>query len=101
MTKIQAKQKMNIQMGQRQTKALNADVLDWTRLGNMGIDRQTLEASGELDRLLEGRETGVMTLRLRTGLVDITTDATLRIVSDDEGRPVLQVNGVDKEKMQL
>ena len=91
----------NIQMGQRQTKALNADVLDWTRLGNMGIDRQTLEASGELDRLLEGRETGVMTLRLRTGLVDITTDATLRIVSDDEGRPVLQVNGVDKEKMQL
>jgi hypothetical protein len=101
MTKFKAKQKRKIQMEQRQTKVFNADALDWTRLGNMGIDRQTLEASGELDRLLEGRETGVMTLRLRTGLVDITTDATLRIVSDDEGRPVLQVNGVDKEKMQL
>ena len=86
-------------MEQRQTKVFNADALDWTRLGNMGIDRQTLEASGELDRLLEGRETGVMTLRLRTGLVDITTDATLRIVSDDEGRPVLQVNGVDKVQL--
>ena len=45
-------------MEQRQTKAFKADVLDWTRLGNMGIDRQALEASGELARLLEGRETG-------------------------------------------
>ena len=88
-------------MEQRQTKVFNADALDWTRLGNMGIDRQTLEASGELDRLLEGRETGVMTLRLRTGLVDMTTDATLQIITDSKGRPVLQVKGVDKEKMQL
>ena len=99
MTKIQAKQKRNIQMEQRQTKAFKADVLDWTRLGNMGIDRQALEASGELARLLEGRETGVMTLRLRTGLVDMTTDATLQIITDSKGRPVLQVKGVDKEKM--
>ena len=86
-------------MEQRQTKAFKADVLDWTRLGKMGIDRQTLEASGELGRLLDGGETGVMTLRLKMGLMDITTDATLRIVSDGEGRPVLQVNGIDKEKM--
>ena len=83
-------------MEQRQTKVFNADALDWTRLGNMGIDRQTLEASGELDRLLEGRETGVMTLRLRTGLVDMTTDATLQIITDSKGRPVLQVKGVGK-----
>lgn len=99
MTKIQAKQKRNIQMEQRQTKAFNADVLDWTRLGNMGIDRQALEASGGLGRLLDGEETGVMTLRLRTGLMDITTDATLQIITDSKGRPVLQVKGVDKEKM--
>lgn len=83
-------------MEQRQAKAFDADALDWTRLGKMGIDRQALEASGELGRLLEGEETGVMTLRLRTGLVDMTTDATLRIVTDGEGRPVLQVNGVGK-----
>lgn len=86
-------------MEQRQTKAFNADVLDWTQLGKMGIDRQALEASSELDRLLAGEESGIMTLRLRTGLVDITTDATLRIVADGKGRPVLQVNGVDREKM--
>lgn len=86
-------------MEQRQAKAFSADALDWTRLGEMGIDKQALEASGELGRLLEGKETGVMTLRLRTGLVDMTTDATLRIVTDGEGRPVLQVKGVDKEKM--
>ena len=83
-------------MEQRQTKAFNADALDWTRLGKMGIDRQTLEASGELVRLLEGKETGVMALRLKTELVDMTTDATLRIVTDGEGRPVLHVNGVGK-----
>ena len=63
--------------------AFNADVLDWTQLGKMGIDRQALEASGGLDRLLEGGETEVMTLRLRTGIVD-------------KGRPVLQVKGVGK-----
>lgn len=83
-------------MEQRQTKVFDADALDWTRLGKMGIDRQALEASGELGRLLEGGETGVMTLRLRTGLVDMTTDATLRIVADGEGRTMLQVNGVGK-----
>lgn len=83
-------------MGQRQTMAFNADVLDWTQLGKMGIDRQTLEASGGLDRLLEGGETEVMTLRLRTGLVNMTTDATLQIITDSKGRPVLQVKGVGK-----
>ena len=62
----------------------------------MGIDRQALEASGELGRLLEGKETGVMALRLRTGLVDMTTDATLQIITDSKGRPVLQVKGVGK-----
>ncbi len=76
--------------------AFNADVLDWTQLGKMGIDRQTLEASGGLDRLLEGGETEVMTLRLRTGLVNMTTDATLQIITDSKGRPVLQVKGVGK-----
>lgn len=99
MTNIQTKQKRKMQMEQRQTKAFNADELDWTQLGRMGIDRQALEASGELGLLLDGGETGVMTLRLRTGIMDITTDATLRIVADGEGRPVLEVNGVDKEKM--
>lgn len=83
-------------MGQRQTMAFNADVLDWTQLGKMGIDRQALEASGGLDRLLEGGETEVMTLRLRTGLVNMTTDATLQIITDSKGRPVLQVKGVGK-----
>lgn len=76
--------------------AFNADVLDWTQLGKMGIDRQALEASGGLDRLLEGGETKVMTLRLRTGLVNMTTDATLQIITDSKGRPVLQVKGVGK-----
>lgn len=66
MTNIQTKQKRKMQMEQRQTKAFNADELDWTQLGRMGIDRQALEASGELGLLLDGGETGVMTLRLRT-----------------------------------
>ena len=86
-------------MEQRQAKAFSADALDWTRLGKMGIDRQALEASGELGRLLEGGETEVMTLRLRTGIVDMTTDATLQIITDSKGRPLLQVKGVDKAKM--
>lgn len=83
-------------MEQRQAKAFSADALDWTRLGEMGIDRLALEASGELGRLLEGGETEVMTLRLRTGLVNMTTDATLQIITDSKGRPVLQVKGVGK-----
>ena len=83
-------------MEKRQAKAFDADALDWTRLGKMGIDRQALEASGELGRLLEGEETGVMTLRLRTELVDMTTDATLQIITDSKRRPVLQVKGVGK-----
>lgn len=86
-------------MEQRQAKAFSADALDWTLLGKMGIDRQALEASGELGRLLEGGETEVMTLRLRTGIVDMTTDATLQIITDSKGRPLLQVKGVDKAKM--
>ena len=83
-------------MEQRQRKGFNEDVLDWTRLGEMGIDRQALEASGELGRLLEGEETGVMTLRFKTELVNMTTDATLKIITDSKGIPMLQVKGVGK-----
>ncbi|HIW45098.1 MAG TPA: DUF4099 domain-containing protein [Candidatus Prevotella stercoripullorum] len=47
-------------MGQRQAKASVANMPNWTQLGKMGIDRQVLEASGELDRLLAGEESGIM-----------------------------------------
>ena len=46
------------------------------------------------DLLLQGRETNILPVRLKTAVIDLATDATLRIVENPAGIPVVEINGI-------
>lgn len=72
----------------------NAADVDWDELASIGILRDELEMSGELDTLLQGRKTGVMSLSLVLLGADVVLDATLQLVRRDNGAPLLEITGI-------
>lgn len=71
-----------------------AEQLDWEKLEAVGIRRKELEKDGNLDLLLQGAETGVTTLNLKTPVFSLTMDATLKLEVEPDGRPVIGINGI-------
>ena len=63
-----------------------AEDVNWEELAGIGILKDELEMSGELDTLLKGEKTGVMSLSLVLLGVDVVMDATLQLVRKDDGR---------------
>ena len=72
----------------------NASDVDWDELASIGILRDELEMAGELDTLLQGRKTGVMSLSLALLGADVVLDATLQLVRRDNGAPLLEIIGI-------
>ncbi len=68
--------------------------IDWNELAGIGILRDELEQAGELDTLLSGEKTGIISLALVLLGVDITMDATLQLV-DSKGSPLLEIIGIN------
>ena len=63
------------------------------QLHDIGIMKDELELSGELDTLLKGEKTKVMPLKLVLLGVDVVMDATLQLVRKGEA-PLLEIQGV-------
>ncbi len=53
-----------------------ADEVNWDELSGIGIMKDELELSGEMDTLLRGEKTKVMSLSLVLLGVDVVMDAT-------------------------
>ncbi len=70
--------------------------IDWNELAGIGIMRDELEEAGELDALLRGERTGILSLALVLLGVDIVMDATLQLV-DSKGSPILEVVGINSD----
>lgn len=68
-----------------------ADEVNWDELS--GIMKDELELSGEMDTLLRGEKTKVMSLSLVLLGVDVVMDATLQLVRKGEA-PLLEIQGV-------
>lgn len=68
--------------------------MDWGELESIGILRDELEMAGELDTLLQGEKTGVISLSLVLLGVDVVLDATLQLVRKDNGEPLLEIIGI-------
>lgn len=68
--------------------------VDWDELASIGILRDELEMAGELDTLLQGKKTGVISLSLVLLGVDVVLDATLQLVRRDGDGPLLEIVGV-------
>ena len=72
-------------MEQKNGHAFKEEQIDWNALAKAGIGREQLEQDGNLSLLLQGRETGIISLRLNTPV---------------EGRPVVEINGIHSEEKQ-
>lgn len=84
-------------MEQQPNHIFKEEQIDWARLAKAGIDKERLEKEGNLDQLLQGKETGILSLRLKTTVIELAMDATLRIVKNAEGNPIVEINGINLE----
>jgi len=76
------------------TMPFRTEDIDWGELASVGILKDELEMAGELDTLLQGRETGVISLSLVLLGVDVVLDATLQLVRKGDGGTLLEITGV-------
>ncbi len=67
--------------------------VDWDELSAIGILKDELELSGELDTLLSGDKTNVIPLSLVLLGVDVIMDATLQLVRKGDS-PLLEITGI-------
>ena len=81
-------------MNQENITPFNSEDVDWGELESIGILRDELEMAGELDTLLQGEKTGVISLSLVLLGVDVVLDATLQLVRKDNGEPLLEIIGI-------
>ena len=72
-----------------------AEQIDWGKLESVGISRSQIENNGNLDLLLQGEETNVMPIKIKTPVFSLTMDATLSLIEDENGNPVISINGIN------
>lgn len=72
--------------------------MEWNVLKTLGLSKEQLEADGSMERLLQGMETEAIPLKFRTPVIDLSMDATLRLVPGPGGKPVLEIKGISPEK---
>ena len=70
-----------------------AEDVNWDELSGIGIMKDELELSGELDTLLSGEKTNVIPLSLVLLGVDVVMDATLQLVHKGDS-PLLEIMGI-------
>ena len=66
----------------------NVKDIDWPGLKAVGISKEQLEADGNLDLLLQGKES----------VISLTMDATLKLVPGDNNRTIMEINGIRQEE---
>jgi hypothetical protein len=74
--------------------------VNWEELSAIGILRDELEVSGELDRLLRGEKTNIISLELILLGVDVEMDARLQLVrkGEDTLLEIIGITPVDMNK---
>lgn len=84
-------------MNQNDNRIFRKEDLDWKELETIGIHKEELEKSGDMELLLQGEETETVPLKIRTSALRLTMDATLRITVGTDGKPVMEINGISPE----
>ena len=85
-------------MNQNINQVFKAEDFDWKQLEAIGIHKERLEENSNLDLLLQGEETEPVSLKIRTSVLSLTMDATLKAVEGPDGQPVLEINGLNTEE---
>lgn len=82
-----------MEMNKENNTPFKAEDVNWDELAAIGILKDELEMAGELDTLLSGKKTNVVSLSLVLLGVDVVMDATLQLVRKGEA-PLLEIQGV-------
>jgi hypothetical protein len=76
----------------------NEKDINWEELAAIGILRDELQSNGELETLLNGEKTKIITLELMLLGVDVEMDATLQLIRRGE-EPLLEIIGISPADM--
>ena len=85
--------KTNFKMNDKNKAPFKVEDVNWDELSGIGILKDELEQAGELETLLRGEKTGVVSLSLVLLGVDVVMDATLLVRKNDS--PLLEIIGIN------
>ena len=85
-------------MNQNTNYIFKEENIDWAKLESVGIRREQLEKDGNLDLLLQGKETGLIPIHLQTPVINLTLDATLSLTTDENGKTIVEISGIQPIK---
>lgn len=81
-------------MEQNKNHIYKTDQINWEKLETVGISKSQIEKEGNLDLLLQGKETGIIPLRLKTNVFSLSMDATLKLEEGVNGNLLVNVSGI-------
>ena len=81
-------------MNDKNKAPFKVEDVNWDGLSGIGILKDELEQAGELETLLRGEKTGVVSLSLVLLGVDVVMDATLQLVRKNDS-PLLEIIGIN------
>ncbi len=83
-----------MKMNDNNNAPFKVEDVNWDELSGIGILKDELEQAGELETLLRGEKTGVVSLSLVLLGVDVVMDATLQLVRKNDS-PLLEIIGIN------
>ena len=82
---------------QKNATAIDLEKVDWKMLDNLGLTRERLEQSGELEKMLNWQKSNLITIAVPIGDTNIYTEARLAFRTDDNGNIGLAILPLRKE----
>ena len=82
---------------QKNATAIDPEKVDWKQLDNLGLTRERLEQSGEMEKMLSWQKSNLITIAIPMGNTTIYTDARLAFRTDDNGNIGLAIHPLRKE----
>nr|WP_314498359.1 DUF4099 domain-containing protein [uncultured Prevotella sp.] len=82
---------------QKNATAIDQSKVDWKQLDNLGLTRERLEQSGELEKMLNWQKSNLLTIAVPIGDTTIYTEARLAFRTDDNGNVGLAIHPLRKE----
>ncbi|KJJ86625.1 hypothetical protein M573_120034 [Prevotella intermedia ZT] len=82
---------------QKNATAIDPEKVDWKMLDRLGLSRERLEQSGELEKLLNWQKSNLVTIAVPVGDTTIYTEARLAFRTDENGNIGLAIHSMRKE----
>lgn len=81
----------------KNTTAIDPEKVDWKMLDSLGVSRERLEKSGELEKLLNWQKSNLLTIAGPVGDMTIYTEARLAFCTDEIDNIGLAVHSMRKD----